>query len=78
MTKNRLIVVALGGNAISQPHEEGNVDQQFDNSAQTARALADLIADGHQLLLTHGNGPQIGNFLLRNEAAAGRVYSLPM
>jgi len=73
-----LIVVALGGNAISRPEEEGNVDQQFDNSRATARALADLIEQGHQLVITHGNGPQIGNFLLRNEAAAGAIYPLPM
>lgn len=72
------MVVALGGNAISRPEEEGNVDQQFTNSRRTARALADLIAQGHQLVITHGNGPQIGNFLLRNEAAAGLIYPLPM
>src|SRR3990170_5213860 len=73
-----LIVVALGGNAISRPDEEGNVDQQFDNSRATAEALADLIEAGHHLVITHGNGPQIGNFLLRNEAAAGAIYPLPM
>lgn len=72
------MVIALGGNAISQTQEEGNVDQQFSNSRKTARALADLVQAGHQLVITHGNGPQIGNFLLRNEAAAGRVYPLPM
>jgi len=73
-----LIVVALGGNAISRSDEEGNVDEQFANSRLTARALADLIEDGHQLVITHGNGPQIGNFLLRNEVAAGVIYPLPM
>ena len=73
-----LIVVALGGNAISRPDEEGNVDQQFDNSRTTATALADMIEQGYQLVITHGNGPQIGNFLLRNEAAAGAIYPLPM
>lgn len=73
-----LIVVALGGNAISRPEEEGNVAQQFANSRVTARALADLVEAGHQLVITHGNGPQIGNFLVRNEAAAGIIYPLPM
>lgn len=72
------LVIALGGNAISQAQEEGNVDQQFSNSRKTARALADLVQAGHQLVITHGNGPQIGNFLLRNEAGAGRIYPLPM
>ncbi len=78
MEHRSLIVVALGGNAISRPEEEGNVDQQFVNSRATAKALADLIEQGHHLVITHGNGPQIGNFLLRNEAAAGAIYPLPM
>ncbi len=78
MADSSLMVVALGGNAISQPHEEGNVDQQFANTKTTARSLADLIEAGYQLVITHGNGPQIGNFMLRNEAAAGRIYPLPM
>ncbi len=78
VTDKSRIVIALGGNAISLPEEEGNVDQQFTNSRATARALADLVQAGHQLIITHGNGPQIGNFLLRNEAAAGAIYPLPM
>jgi len=78
MDHRSLIVVALGGNAISRPQEEGNVDQQFDNSRATAKALADLIEQEHHLVITHGNGPQIGNFLLRNDAAAGAIYPLPM
>ncbi|RME41666.1 MAG: carbamate kinase, partial [Planctomycetota bacterium] len=78
MSRKSLMVVALGGNAISRPDEEGNVDQQFANSRITAKALADLIEDGHQLVITHGNGPQIGNFLLRNLAAADVIYPLPM
>jgi len=78
MPDQPLIVVALGGNAISTPDEEGNVGQQFANSAKTARHLADLVEAGNQLVVTHGNGPQIGNFLLRNEMAAGVIYPLPM
>ncbi|MHC5108685.1 MAG: carbamate kinase [Planctomycetota bacterium] len=72
------IVVALGGNAITQPSQDGRVEEQFANSRLTATALADLVEHGHNLVITHGNGPQIGNFLLRNEAAAGRIYPLPM
>ena len=78
MANRSLIVVALGGNAISRPEEVGTVEQQFANSRETAKALADLIHSGHQLAITHGNGPQIGNFLLRNEAASGTIYPLPM
>lgn len=78
MAKSLRIVVALGGNAISRANQQGNVDEQFENSRGTAAALVDLIEAGHQLVITHGNGPQIGNFLLRNTAAAGAVYRLPM
>jgi carbamate kinase len=78
MAESLRIVVALGGNAISRANQQGNVDEQFENSRGTAVALVDLIASGHQLIITHGNGPQIGNFLLRNTAAAGAVYRLPM
>jgi len=78
MGPKNLLLIALGGNAISRSNEEGNVEQQFANSRRTAGALADLLLSGHQLVITHGNGPQIGNFLLRNEAAADRIYPLPM
>ncbi|MCO6437116.1 MAG: carbamate kinase [Phycisphaerae bacterium] len=77
-TKGQRIVVALGGNAISLPDEEGRVDQQFFHSREAAAHLVSLAEQGHQLVITHGNGPQIGNFLLRNEAAAGKIYALPM
>ncbi len=78
MSTKPLIVVALGGNAISRENQEGNVAQQFENSRETAVALVELVEQGYSLVLTHGNGPQIGNFLLRNEAAAGAIYPLPM
>lgn len=76
MNSRKLIVIALGGNAISQAHQVGHVADQFENSRATARQLAALVEQGYQPVITHGNGPQIGNFLLRNEAAAGVIYPL--
>ena len=80
MTKatSKLTVVALGGNAITEPDQEGSVAEQFANSRGAAKPLVDLIEQGHRLVITHGNGPQIGNFLLRNDAGAGIIYPLPM
>jgi len=78
MADQQLIVVALGGNAITQEHQEGNVGEQFANSRLAAAPLADLVEQGHQIVVTHGNGPQIGNFLLRNWAAGKVIYPLPM
>ena len=71
-------MVALGGNAISRPEEEGNVEQQFDNTRHTAVQLANLIQAGWQTIITHGNGPQVGNVLRRVELAAGELYRLPL
>jgi carbamate kinase len=78
MAQDNIVVVALGGNAISKENQEGNVAEQFENSRATAKQLADLVEQGYQLVTTHGNGPQIGNFLLRNEAARDLIYPLAM
>jgi len=78
MSNRLLIVAALGGNAITRPDQEGDVRDQFANSREAARPLADLIEQGHTLVITHGNGPQIGNFLVRNDAAAAQIYPLAM
>jgi len=74
----RPVVVALGGNAISPLHAEGNIPQQYEASRGTATRLADLIQAGQRLLITHGNGPQVGNVLRRVELAAHEVYPLPL
>ncbi|MDK2972930.1 MAG: carbamate kinase [Candidatus Sumerlaeota bacterium] len=74
----RMIVVALGGNAISVKDEEGNIAQQFARTRETARHLAELIVQGHDLIVTHGNGPQVGNVLRRVELSAAEVYPIPL
>ncbi|MFT3786899.1 MAG: carbamate kinase [Tepidisphaeraceae bacterium] len=78
-----LIVVALGGNAVSLPGKEGNIAEQFAATRVAMHSLADLISAGHQLVITHGNGPQVGNVMRRVEIAAHqlpgeRVYPLPL
>lgn len=78
MKEQKTIVVALGGNAISQQFEEGNIYQQFANTRQSLLGVADLIAMGYRILITHGNGPQVGNQLIRIEAARGQVPVLPL
>ncbi len=76
--RDKTIIVALGGNAISRPNQEGNVPQQFENTSYTAGYLAELVAQGYQPVVTHGNGPQVGNVLRRVELAAKELYRLPL
>jgi len=72
------IVVALGGNAILQPGQKGTAAEQRENIAQTAGAIVSLVEMGHRVIVTHGNGPQVGNILLQNEAGAVQVPAMPL
>src|SRR5438093_1035745 len=73
------LVVALGGNAVSLPGHEGNIPEQFAATRAFMRPLADLLMAGHRLLITHGNGPQVGNVMRRVEIAAQHhIYPLPL
>lgn len=72
------VVVALGGNALSPPRGSGSAEEMRESLLGTARALADLVADGTSLVLTHGNGPQVGRLLLQQELAADQVPPMPM
>ena len=73
---NKLAVIAFGGNAILRGTEEGTIEQQEKNATETLENLVHLIKDGYELVITHGNGPQVGNILLRNDAGA-QVYNIP-
>lgn len=72
------IVIALGGNAISPEGEKGNITQQFARTRQTAVHLAKLIVSEYLPVITHGNGPQVGNVIRRVELAAMEIYRLPL
>jgi carbamate kinase len=71
------IVVALGGNALLRPGERGTAAEQRANLRDACEALRPVLADG-ELVVTHGNGPQVGNELLRQERAAEEVPPLPL
>lgn len=78
MNAPRRIVVALGGNAISPPGRENDIAAQFAHTRETAVQLVDILADGHRLIITHGNGPQVGKILRRVEIAAHEVYPIDL
>jgi carbamate kinase len=73
------LVLSLGGNALIRPGEEGNVLQQVRRARETFRALLPLLVRHERVLLVHGNGPQVGNELLRSEIAEeGGLFHLPL
>ncbi|QZE13144.1 carbamate kinase [Halosquirtibacter laminarini] len=74
MTK--LAVIALGGNALLRSNQEGNMDQQNKNTMDTLENIVFLLKQNYNLIITHGNGPQVGNILLRNEAGT-KEYGIP-
>ena len=72
------VVVALGGNAISPPGEGVTAEQEQETIGRAMTAIADLIVEGWDLVLTHGNGPQVGQLMVQNEVAAAFVPPMPL
>jgi carbamate kinase len=72
------IVVAFGGNAILKSTERGTAEEQRTNVRQACLAAAALVKAGNQVVITHGNGPQVGAVLLQNELAADAVPVMPL
>jgi len=74
----KLIVIALGGNALLKRGQKGTFDDQYQNVKGTVAKVADLIERGDKIVLTHGNGPQVGATLLRHDAAKSIVPPFPL
>jgi carbamate kinase len=74
----RTIVVALGGHAIVRRYQRGTVTEQFANARASLAPVTELVAAGHRVVVTHGNGPQVGAILMRVEAARDSAYELPL
>ena len=72
------IAIALGGNALLKKGEKGTYEEQFKNARKTAERIADLVELGYDIVLTHGNGPQVGALLVQNDAAKDEIPPMPM
>ena len=72
----KLAVVALGGNALLRGNQTGTIIQQEKNTYETCKNLSNLIKKDYNIVVTHGNGPQVGNILFRNEAGYNQ-YRIP-
>jgi len=75
---SKTIVLAFGGNAIIKPGQEGTWTQQLENVDKTCAAVADLLKQGNRVVISHGNGPQVGNILLKNEFSKEALPPMPI
>jgi len=73
---NKLAVIALGGNALLRGDQDGTIEEQEDNATETFENLVYLLKEGYNLIFAHGNGPQVGNILMRNDAGE-QLYNIP-
>src|SRR3954471_1335739 len=78
MTLPRRVVIALGGNAMTGPDGSATPGAQRDAIAEAAHHIAAVVGTGAEVVLTHGNGPQVGNLLVKNELAAHEVPPVPL
>ncbi|AZR74590.1 carbamate kinase [Anoxybacter fermentans] len=69
----KVITVALGGNAINKPGQKGTAEEQFENVRNTTKQIVKMIKKGHKIIITHGNGPQVGSILIQQEAGSDQV-----
>src|SRR5210317_824763 len=73
---NKLAVIALGGNALLRGDQTGTIYEQEQNTTETIENIVFLVREGYDLVITHGNGPQVGNILMRNDAGE-QIYNIP-
>ncbi|MBP8991163.1 MAG: carbamate kinase [Spirochaetes bacterium] len=71
-------VVAVGGNSLIKPGEKGTFEEQYNAVVDTVENVIKLIHEGFRVVITHGNGPQVGNILIQSEAAKNIVPTIPM
>jgi carbamate kinase len=74
----KTIVIAIGGNSLIKDARHQSVPDQFTAVVESARHIADLVARGFRIVITHGNGPQVGFILLRSEHSRGLLHQVPL
>lgn len=75
---SKKVVVALGGNAILKPKQAGTIEEQMENVLNASQNIVKLVKEGYEVVVVHGNGPQVGNILLQNAAARDQVPAMPL
>ena len=77
-TKDKTVMIALGGNALSPKTEAGTIEQQFEHTRKSLISVMHFVRANYNICITHGNGPQVGAELLRNEIAGKTIPPLPL
>ena len=75
---DKKVIVALGGNALIKRGQEGTIYEQFANTREISKHIVKMIKDGWNVVVTHGNGPQVGAILLQNDLARDITPSMPL
>ena len=78
LKNNKKVVIALGGNALMQKYDSGSAEEQFKQTRKSLDPLFHFIKKNYNICITHGNGPQVGLELLKNEAKADEIPALPL
>jgi len=76
--KRHTLLIALGGNALQRGNEKGRAEEQIFHIQETSIRCVDILEKGYSLIITHGNGPQVGNILLQQEYCEEKIPSMPL
>ncbi len=74
----KTMLLAVGGNSLIRAGQKGAIAEQLVNARRTAAEIAKLVRDGYRIVLTHGNGPQVGAALLRSDSLADWAFRCPL
>ena len=74
----KTVLIALGGNAISPKNSSGTIRDQFVHTRESLKGIMHFVNQGYKIGITHGNGPQVGDELRRNEVASDEIPPLPL
>lgn len=76
--KNKLALIAFGGNVMLPADSRGSAREQYQNAKKAARLMVNIINKGYELIIVHGNGPQVGNILIQMESASNIIPPFPI
>ncbi len=76
--KRDRVIISIGGNAIIRRDNTGAIEEQFRNTESACKYIARVAASGGAVIITHGNGPVVGNIIIRNEAARDQIPPMPL